>query len=65
MAGPRVLSPPLSPTANTHTLRQAAGAAAYLAIRDKVAVQDVSIPDLQALQRANGVEPHYPAGRCP
>jgi hypothetical protein len=43
---------------------QAAGAAAFLAVRDKVSVQDVSIPDLQALQRANGVEPHYPAGRC-
>jgi len=44
---------------------QAAGAAAFLAVRDKVAVQDVSIPELQAIQRANGVEPHYPAGRCP
>jgi hypothetical protein len=44
---------------------QAAGGAAYLAIRDKVAVQDVPIAELQALQRANGVEPHYPAGRCP
>ena len=44
---------------------QAAGAAAVLALRDKVAVQDVDIAALQAMQRANGVEPHYPPGRCP
>lgn len=44
---------------------QAAGAAAVLAIRHGVAVQDVPIDQLQAMQRANGVEPHYPPGRCP
>jgi hypothetical protein len=44
---------------------QAAGAAAFLAIKHGVAVQDVPLPELQALQRANGVEPHYPPGRCP
>lgn len=43
---------------------QAAGAAAVLAIQHGVAVQDVPIADLQAAQRANGVEPHYPPGRC-
>jgi hypothetical protein len=44
---------------------QAAGAAAVLAIRHGVAVQDVPIDELQALQRAYGVEPHFPPGRCP
>lgn len=44
---------------------QAAGAAAYLAIKHGVAVQDVPLAELQAMQRANGVEPHYPPGRCP
>ena len=39
--------------------------AAYLAVRDGVAVQDVNITELQDLQRQHGVEPHYPPGRCP
>ncbi len=44
---------------------QAAGAAAFLAVRDGVFVQDVAIPELQSLLRATGVEPHFPPGRCP
>lgn len=38
---------------------QAAGAAAWLAVRDGVAVQDVNIAALQIIQRNNGVDPHY------
>lgn len=45
-------------------LGQAAGAAAWLAARDGVAVHEVSIAELQALQRAGGVDPHY-GHTCP
>ncbi len=45
-------------------LGQAAGAAAVLAVRDQVPVQDVNVTQVQAVQRAYGVEPHFPVGRC-
>eukprot|EP01116_Phalansterium_solitarium_P022331 TRINITY_DN732_c0_g1_i1.p1 TRINITY_DN732_c0_g1~~TRINITY_DN732_c0_g1_i1.p1 ORF type:complete len:604 (+),score=143.34 TRINITY_DN732_c0_g1_i1:121-1932(+) len=45
-------------------LGQAAGAAAFLAIKHGVDVHDVPISELQALQRANGVSPHWPPGAC-
>jgi hypothetical protein len=43
---------------------QAAGAAAWLAARDGVAVHDVSIAELQQMQHDNGVDPHY-GHKCP
>lgn len=43
---------------------QAAGAAAWLAARDGVAVHDVSLTELQQLQRDNGVDPHF-GHTCP
>jgi hypothetical protein len=30
-----------------------------------VPVQDVNVTQVQAVQRAYGVEPHFPVGRCP